>query len=205
MTKAEIIAKFNLFMDDTSELSSSEESDLFYRAYRKVWTDRPWEFAKKEATGSTDGTLYISLPSDFMYLTANDNYTDAQAGESARPIIRVGDNEYKVASWSDRKNYTGRADFAWVDVVNDRIEFAVAPATGLTYTFDHVFSPATLASGGTPAFNSMFHDVIYHGMCVDNFVMQQSEKAKSYAAENQQLYNSYIKDMAYYNSNLIQM
>jgi hypothetical protein len=206
MTKSETISKFNLYIDDTSELSSTEESDLYDKIYNKIFTARPWEFAKKQFTGSTDGTSYVSLPSDFAYLVANNNHTESSY-ESERPVVFVGSNYdiYKVVSWSDRRQYRNKSNYCWIDLANSRLEFSVSPASGQNVEFDYVFVPTPLTSGQSPLVSHIISDMIYHGMCVDSFIIQQSQKAKSYQEENQNYYNDYFRDLAYHNSNLIQM
>lgn len=206
MTKTQIIAKFNLFMDDTSELSSTEESDLFDKKYNQVCSDRPWEWLRKAATGSLSTTLpYVSLPSDFAYVLANNNYTESSE-EAEGPVVFVGTTyrPYKVISMADRRQYRDQDGYCYIDIVNSRLYFTKQPTSAETYEFDYSFIPTALAAGESPAFPARFHDVIYHLMCVDSFVIQQSDKAKSYAAENKQMANDFMDDMAYWNSQLIQ-
>jgi hypothetical protein len=205
-TKLETITKFNLYMDDTSELSSTEEGALYDKIYNKISTDRPWEGTKSSATGTLSTTLpYVSLPSNFAYLVSNQNYS--RSGEyGAGPAILVGTDytPYKVVSWSDRRQYRDAEGYAYVDFANSRLYFTKQPTSALSYEFDYHAFPTALANGDSPWFPEQFHDVIYHGMCVDSFVMQQSDKAKSYAKENQQMYQEYLDKMAFWNAQLIQ-
>lgn len=206
MTKTQIIAKFNLFMDDTSELSSQEESDLFDKKYNKVCTDRPWEWLRKAATGTLSTSVpYVALPSDFAHMLSNHNYTESSE-EADFPVVFVGASykPYKVISMGDRRQYRDRDGYCYIDIVNSRLYFTKQPTVADTYEFDYSYIPTALAAGDSPAFPTRFHDVIYHFMCVDNFVLQQSDKAKSYASENKQLAEELIEDMAYWNAQLIQ-
>lgn len=207
MTKAQIIAKFHLFMDDTTELSSQEESDLFDKWYNRVMSDRPWEILRVPGTGTQSTTVpYIALPSDFAYLAGNRNETGNDTyGEF--PVIFVGTNydPYKVVNYADRRQYRTQANVAYIDIVNSRLVFAVQPTVANAVEFDYIKNPAALSSADSPLFPSRFHDIIYHGMCTDEFVIEQSDKAKSYRAENMAAYNGYLADMAYWNSQLIQM
>tara|TARA_R110000868_G_scaffold3621_2_gene22738 strand:- start:8 stop:631 length:624 start_codon:yes stop_codon:yes gene_type:complete len=207
MIASEIITKFELFMDDTTDLSSTEELDLLNKIYTRVCMDRPWEFLKKAFTGTTSGTLtYISLPSDFAYLTQNANYTDSSYSAS-RPVIFVGSmfSPYQVVSWSDRRQYRDQIGYCYIDIVNSRLYFTFQPEEGLAVEFDYSSVPTALTLSDTPLIPSRFHDMLYHGMCVEDNIIQQSDKAKSYAQENQQKYKSYFDDMCYWNSNLIQI
>jgi len=207
MTKAEIIAKFHLFMDDTTELSSAEESDLFDKWYNKVMSNRPWEILRVPGTGTQSTTVpYIALPSDFAYLTQNHDDTGNNSyGEF--PVIFVGANydPYKVVNYADRRQYRTHGNVAYIDIVNSRLVFTVQPTAANAVEFDYIKVPAALTTGQSPVFPARFHDIIYHGMCTDEFVIEQSDKAKSYRAENLAAYNGYLEDMAFWNSQLIQM
>lgn len=194
-------------MDDTSELSTTEESDLFDKKYMEVCSDRPWEWLRKPATGTTSTTVpYVALPSDFAYMLMNNNYTESSE-EAGYPVVFVGSNyrPYKVVSMGDRRQYRDVDGYCYVDIVNSRLYFTKQPTVAEAYEFDYSYIPTALASGDSPAFPARFHDLLYHMMCVDSFVMQQSDKAKSYAAENKQLAGDIMDQMVYWNAQLIQM
>jgi hypothetical protein len=204
MTGQEIIDKFNLYVDDMSELSSSEELDLLNKIYYQVSSAKNWEWTKKEYSSTTTGVNYLALPSDFLYLVQNYNYTDR--GEyGRRPVVFVDDAPFQVISWSDRKQYTDTNGYAYIDFRNSRLYFTSTPTSGLTVEYDYHAIPAALAVGTEPIFPEMYQDVIYHGMCVDSFIVQMSDKAKSYLPENKARYDDYIASMAIWNSNLVQM
>jgi len=206
MTKTEIIAKFELYMDDSSDLSSVETGSLFDKIYSKVSTDRPWEGTKSSATGTVSTTVpYVSLPANFAYMVSNTNYS--RSGEyGSGPAVLVGTDysPYKVVSWSDRRQYRDADGYAYIDFANSRLYFTKQPASALSYEFDYHAFPTALAGGDSPWFPSAYHDVIYHGMCIDSFVIQQSDKAKSYKKENEDMYQSYMDQLAYWNAQLIQ-
>lgn len=207
MTKTEIITKAQLYLDDMSELSTQEFSDLFDKIYQKVCDDRPWEFTKTSYSGTTSTSVdYVALPSDFAYLTQNHNYTDS-GYEAERPVVFVGSqySPYYVVSWSDRRQYRNADGYVYLDIPNSRLYFTKQPTSALAIEYDYHATQAALASGDTPAFPSRFHDILYHGMCVEDYIIQQSDKARSYAQENVQLYNDYLDRMAYWNAQLIQM
>jgi hypothetical protein len=207
MTKLETVTKFGLYMDDTSELSTDESSDLYDKVYSKVCADRPWEFTKTAFSGTTSTTVpYIALPSNFAYLVQNYNTPDIST-EASRPIVFVGTtyDPYQVVSFSDRRQYRDQDGYCYIDVVNGRLYFTKQPASAVSVEFDYCAIPTALANGDSPAFPARFHDIIYHGMCIDSFIIQQSDKAKSYAPEHKTAYKDYLSDMAYWNSQLIQM
>jgi hypothetical protein len=208
MIKSEIIAKFHLFMDDTSELSSTEESDLFDKVYNKVMMYRPWEICRVPGTGTTSTSIAsVALPTDFSFLLNNSNYTENNQYAGDGPVVFVGANytPYKVVSYADRRQYRNKGGYCYVDIVNMLLVFTLQPVAAEAIEFDYCKVPTDLTIGGTPIFPARFHDVIYHGMCVDDFIIQQSDKAKSYASENNAKYESYLRDMVLWNARLIQI
>lgn len=207
MTGQEIITAFELQVDDMTELSSAEELTLLNRLYKKVCAARPWEFTKKTGSGVLDTSVpYVSLPADFLYFVANHNYTgnDEYAG---RPVVFIGTRRqpYYVVSWSDRRQYASRNDVAYVDLANSRLVFTTQPITADAYEFDYHASPAALALGTSPIFHADFHPILQFAMATEDFVLQQSDKAKSYETSNQKRYDSYFEDLAYWNAQLVQM
>lgn len=206
MTKQEIITKFELFMDDTTELSSQEESDLFDKWYAFVLNDRPWEFMKKSATGTLSTSVpYVTLPTDFSYLVSNNNVTNINE-EAHLPVVFVGDNyvPYKVVSWSDRRAYRNQDGYCYVDIGTGRLYFTLQPASALSYEFDYKARPSALASLSDSPIFTEYNDVLYHLMCSDDFVIQQSDKAKSYKNENEEKAAALMQQLRYWNANLIQ-
>jgi hypothetical protein len=205
MTKQQIIEKFFLYLDDMSELSTSEASDLFDKQYRKVNSDRPWEGTKKEHTATASGDT-SPLPEDFLYLTANNNYTDSSE-LAGRPVVFVGatPRPFHVVSFSDRRQYRNKTNVCWIDIGSNQLKFASPLPTPQPIEFDYHSSMPALTNTESPWFPEEFHDIIYHAMCIDDFIINQSEKAKSYAEEHQAQYTDYLRRMAYWNSRLIQM
>ena len=197
-------------MDDTTDLSSAEESDLFDKWYSIVCNDKPWEFLKKSASGTVSTSVaYVALPSDFGHLVSNANYTES-GEEASLPVVFVSKDggttfsAYRVVSWSDRRQYRNRDGFCYIDIANSRLYFTATPTGAWTYEFDYKAYPTALALGDTPAIPSAYQDIIYHGMCSDDFVIQQSDKAKSYKQENEEKYRLLMNQMSLWNANLIQ-
>jgi hypothetical protein len=209
MDASQIIAKFELYVDDTTELSSSEELDLLNKVYQRVCEDRPWEFLKKESSGTMTSTTQISLPTDFSYTVENYTYTDnsTQINTNAKPaVVWINtNNPIQFVNWSDRKQYLNNANYCYIDIATSKINFFAAQPSGATYSFDYKAFPDDLDLNDTPVFPARFHDILYHGMCVDDQIIQLFDKARSYAAENQAQYNYYLRMMAQWNSNLINL
>ena len=212
MTKQEVIDKFHLYTSDSTEMSVSEESDLFEKIVQKIAMDRPWELLKSPATGTilNSGTVYyITLPTDFGYLIENNQATDNSVGitNNASPkVIFVGSDytPYQVVNFSDRRQHRN-SNNAYLDLANNRIVFTGNPTgNGSTYEFDYIKFPAILALGDTLVFPpSRFGEMVSHGMAIDEFMIEQFPKVQSYAPENQAKFNSYMADLAYYNSMLL--
>jgi len=204
MTADNIIKKFELYVDDATELSSDQELELLNKIYRQVWADRPWEFAKKGYSGVINGNN-IALPTDFAYIYENGNYTNNQerglVNNSAQKLVYVNDSPKILVNWSDRNQYDGRDGYCWIDYANDKLYFSITQSG--TVTYDYIFFPEDLKIDDEPLFPAMFHDILYHGMASEDYVIQQFDKAKSYATENQSKYNDWLERMAMWNSNLL--
>lgn len=209
MTGNDIIAKFELFVDDGTELSTVEELSLANKIYHKICDNRPWEFLKKTFSGTMSTSVdYIALPSDFGHLCENDNFTDnaTDISNNASPrVVFVGStySPYQVINFSDRRQYLNKTGFAYIDIVNSRLVFTSQPTIAEPVEFDYIHVPVDLTGATSPIFPTRFHDAIYHGMAADDYVIQQWDKAKSYADENTMKYNEYIDSMSYWNSQLI--
>lgn len=207
MTKTETITKFTLYLDDMSELSTAEAGDLYDKKYREINSSRVWEGTKAEGTGTTSTTVpYITLASDFLFLTQNANHTDSSY-EAERPVVFRGANysPYQVISWSDRRQYRDNEGYAYIDFANSRLYFTKQPTVAEAVEYDYHAQQTALTSGQSPWFPEEFHDMIYHMMTGDDFVIQQSDKAKSYRDENLKIADEYMKRMEYWNSQLVQM
>mgnify|MGYP007071582987 CR=1 FL=1 len=209
-TATEIIAKFELQVNDVTELSSSEELMVLNRVYQRVCDTRPWEFLKTNVTGTMSGSgvdgYYITIPSDFGYFYENFNWTDNSYSTQinrAPMVIFVGNpkSAYYIINYSDRQQYLGSTGYCYLDYGNSKIVFCGTPVS-TTYSMDYIKIPATLTAGLTPVIPTRFQDILVYGMAVENEIMQLSPKAKSYAPENLNLYNQYMDDMALWNARL---
>jgi hypothetical protein len=209
MLASAIITKFEEYVDDATELSSSQELDLLQKVYNKVWMDRPWEFAKKPASGSFALTApHIALPADFAHFLENNQTTDNSISidnNAAPKVIFITSNytPVQIVNWSDRRQYRNKTGFAYLDLPNNGITFTYTPTAIDTYEFDYKTIADTLTKDSTPAFPARFHDMLYHGMAVDDDIILRFPKAQSYAQENQAKYDSYLRDMASWNAALI--
>lgn len=201
MVGSELIAKFNLFTEDSTELSASEELALLNSKYLYLCSLKSYEFLKKSATGTTSTTVpYITMPADFSHFAENNDDED----EGPRKVIYVGTayRPYKIIKFAERRNYRDQDGYAYLDVANSRIYFTKQPTSAETYEFDYISVPAALTLSTSPIFPERFQDVLPYMMAVDSFLIQQYPKVQSYAPENQSKANDILASMDLWNANL---
>ncbi len=203
MTTSDIIARFQLQVDDNSELSSDEELALANQVYREIANDRAWEWLKTEWTGTMSTSVpYITLPADFKMLSPNysgDAYWWATLGTNVgnNSIIYVGDDYevYRVINFANRREYRDYSNVAYIDVPNQRLVFTKQPTEAKSVSFDYIKRPATLTLGTSPLFNEAYHEVIAYWMAAKIDAMILINKNESYARENQGTYLSLLQQM----------
>lgn len=203
MLASEVISKFGLYVDDMTELSTQEELDLLLKIVSQIYNDRPWEFLKKEWSTTTNGTAYIALPTDFKFLLENTDNTDSWG----KSVFINGEN-YPLINWAERRQYAGKTGYCYIDFKNSRLYFTdtTPPTSGLSLSADYLISAPTailVTTNLDTIFPHDFQDMLYHGMAIDDMIIQLFDKARSYASENKAKYDGYLKSMAYWNSNLI--
>lgn len=203
MNAQQIINEFELQVSDITELSTSEELNLLNKVYKRVCSERPWEILKKSSNGSilsdSEGS-YIPLPTDFQYLSESADFTDnsiAWQGNTIPKLLYINNDPMKIVNFSDRRQYKSN-NVAFVDLANNKIRFTKDQSG--TYDFDYVSEPADLTLTDTPVFPSRFRDIFIYAMAVENDILQLSEKAKSYLAENQAKYLKALQNLEYWNA-----
>lgn len=206
VTLDDIIEKFELQVNDLTELSTEEETDLANDKYQVICDDRPWLFLRRPATGallydSTVSMWYAPVPSDFKQFCIDDQYTDntMEVDNNAEPIaIFVGANKdrYQVINYSDRRRYNNRGGVCYLDPVQNKIYFTYAPSDTSLYDFDYIIIPPDLSDGGDePLMPVRFRILIVYLMAMDNDVLQRSSAANSQQVQNNALYQSRLGDM----------
>lgn len=209
MTKADTIILFELVVNDITELSSSEESQLYDRVYNRICNKQPWVFMRKTASGTivqdSEG-WYIDLPDDFAFFLENDQWTDnaiSPQNNAAPKVVYVINgttyNPLQIVNWTDRRKYVNNNSIAFADFGQQKLRFPAQPVY-LTYEFDYLGVPTTTPLNASPAMPSRFHEMIAYGMATENDVLQLSEKARSYQKENQALFDEYLLDLQYWNA-----
>lgn len=196
---SDIIARYNLQVDDASELSTDEELALANEVYFDVCNDRPWEWLKSTFTDVTSTTLpYINLPANFKELAHNrDN----------RSVIFIGAdmNEYKVVPFSSRRDYYNQDGFCYIDIPNQRLYFMKQPTEVKSIEFDYIKYPISLTLSTEPLFTSTYHPIIAYGMAAKFTNIEQQSKGKnnsSYQKENQIEYNNFMSNLRMEDSNI---
>jgi hypothetical protein len=210
MLVSDIIPKFELYVDDSTELSSVQELALCQKIFSGIWHDRAWEFAKTSASGTFSlSTPNILKPSDFQNFLENNTYTDntRSVENNASPkVIFIGSSysPYQIVNWSDRRQYKNTLGYAYLDLPNGGISLTGTPTSTDTYEFDYKKLPPTLTTSTdlSTFFPEDYQHAIYHGMAADHDIILLFPRANSYAAENTAKYNSYLSDMRLWNANL---
>lgn len=209
LTPADIITKFELQVSDITELSSQEELDLLQNVYEDVSAQLPWEALKTSVSGSlsldgTTGLYYLTVPEDFAFFSPNNQTTDNadEIPNNAVPaVVFIGTNysPYQVINYSDRRQYRNRTGFCWLDLNARKVWFTTTPPE-MTYEFDYQKAVPTLALSDTFFMPDRFACILQYGMARDNSIIQLSDRAKSYLAENNAKYEQTLLDMKYWNS-----
>lgn len=208
MNGEQIIDKFELYVDDATELSSTEELALLNEKYQEICAERNWEFLKASDSGTLSTTVpYIDLPSDFVHLLPNAGYTENYISDDAGMapvVVFVGSTyrPYRVVNWSDRRQYRDRDGFAYLDYNNARVYFTKQPTSGDSYELDYKSRPTDITNNTSPVFPAEFHPLLYLAMAIDDDIIQRYEKARSYAGENQAKFNRLFASMCLWNSQL---
>lgn len=200
MNGQEIIQKFELYTDDSTELSSAEELALANSKLRVIYQEQPWEFLRKNATGSiaSDGT--ITLPTDFDHPMVN--YTDdptSDLPDQAVVLVGAGKTPYRFIPMGSRKSYIGNEAVCWVNLVSGKIEFP-SGAGGQTYDFDYKYKPTDITTSTSPVLPSDFHEMVVSLMLIDDDIIQKVEKARANITENNSKYLKFLSNLKSWNS-----
>ena len=190
MTIDQIVEKFNLQVDDASELSTAESFELANDVYQDVQDDRPWEWLKTPYSGTTSTSVpYIALPADFKEIAPN---------KDNESVVFVGTDfqEYKVISFADRRDYRDQDGFCYIDIPNSRLVFTLQPTSAKAVEYDYIKVAATLTTGTSPIFRSGFHKIIMYGMAMKFPSIEQADKGTSYASDNRAEYLRLLTSMA---------
>lgn len=202
MTGSELITEFELYVDDTTELSSTEELALANKVYFKVLSNRPWRFLKKLFSGTLSNGE-VTLPSDFWYMPIIEGYDDTGEYGMEKFVVTLNSSgnvsgRYKVINFEDQLQYINQK-VAYIDLAANKLVFPSAP-TDTSIRFFYIYKPDALTTGTSPIFPSQYHYIIPHGMVPEDMSYQLFDKGRSYAREHQAKYEDYLSDLAWYDS-----
>lgn len=185
----DIITAFELYIGDSTELSTTEELALCQKVYNKILASEEWEFLKKEASGSVSGTD-ITQPSDFDRLTSDQTI-----------YLGTANHRRVVIPFQDRRQYLNNKGYVYYDARQEKFVFTASEND--TYSYDYIFVPPALdIVSSNPLFPKRFYDMVYHGMCVDSDIINLSDKARSYAALNQAKYDEILENAKSWNKKI---
>jgi hypothetical protein len=197
MTGQDIINKFEVQTDDSTELSSQEELDLANKVLRFIYDFQAWEFLRKKATG-TVAAAGIVVPADFLHCMVN--YSEDMT--SALPdtaVVYLGGSPYKVIPMGAR-NSSPLTNVCWYNPSNRTIEFKTSMA-GQAYEFDYKYLPVDITVSTEPILPTSHYIVVY-GMLIDDDVIQKTDKGRSNIVENTNAFNQQLSNLKSYNSKL---
>ena len=195
MIASEIIARFNLQVDDSSELSSTEELALLNQCYREIQNDRSWEWLKTEATATTSISVpYIALPSDFRTLSPNMEGA-YQYGNESVVYVGVDYEPFRVINFSNRRDYRDRNGICYIDIPNSRLVFTKQPSSARSVEYDYLMKAPDLITSAEPLFDDAYHEVLAYGMAAKFDAIQLTNKNESYSRENEAMYLSILEQM----------
>lgn len=196
MQPDEIIKQFEVYVDDLTELSSTEEYALLSKVLRVIYNNRPWEFLRKAGSVVTTTTTSAPAPSDFTSFM--NNYLENEYNNiPEKAVVYVGTTPYQVIPMGARtqKNY---GSYAYYDKVNKTINLTNAVSIGTTLTFDYKYRPVDITSNsGIIALPEEFHRYIPQVMAIDDDIIQKSEQARSQINQNRAMYKQLIVDLAH--------
>lgn len=186
-TVDDIIEWFQTLIGDSTDLSSFDTLRLLQETYDDVLRKKEWEFLKKEATGSVSGTD-IPEPDDFDRLLVD-------------PYIYIGSyaTPWKGIPFGERRSYVNQNNFFYYDARQQK--FVLTRTKDDTYSLDYIYTPPALNTesgddASAPVFPKRFWWMLPHKMATDNDIINLSEKARSYAQENQNIFENKLTDMA---------
>lgn len=190
---SDIIQNFELYTGGSLTLSPTEELELCQKHYNELLSEHDWEILKKTASGTLSTSVdYISAATDLDHLTSKKTI---YVGTTYRP--------YLVVPFADKRMYTNSDGYAYYDARLGRFVFTKQPTSAEAYEYDYIYIPPALdISTSNPVFPTRFYPAIYHGMLMDNDIIEMSEKARAYSVENAGRRRKIINDMLMWNSQI---
>lgn len=195
LTGQQIIDRFELYTDDTTDLSSDEELILANDKLRLVYMEQPWEFLRRKKAGVIESDGKITLSSDFDEFLENFS-DDAAYGEPVMKVVYIGSQKapYLVVPMGQR-NANSFSNVCWIDPSDGKINFAQSPGVGASYEYDYKTSPDDITVSTSPKLPAEYHPMIIFSMLIDEDIIKKSEKARSNMQDNAVQYQRYLKNL----------
>lgn len=189
MLAIDIISKFDTYTDDMSELTPGGKLDLLNNKWHWLQRQRKWQWTIRQAQVLIVNGV-ILLPGDFRGLLPNENENSFNYPHT----FYVGNNFYPIYRSSQRNRYR---DLPYLDTVNKTI--VVPAASGITGTasFDYFAWMPNLEEDTDldDYLDEQYQHILYYKMATEHSIIDQSEKARSYAPENNTLATEILEDM----------
>lgn len=193
LTGQQIIERFELYTDDTTDLSSDEELILANDKLRLIYMEQPWEFLRRKKSGNVESDGKITLASDFDEFL--ENFTDDPTeGEATMKVVYVSRSPYLVVPMGQR-NANSFSNVCWIDPSDGKINFAQNPGVGAAYEYDYKTSPDDITVSTSPKLPPEYHPMVVFSMLIDEEIIKKSEKARSSIQDNAVQYQRYMKNL----------
>lgn len=204
LTGQDIIDGFEAYIDDTSSLSESQELALANKIIRKLLTRSAWYFLIKTFTGTLtldgNGQYSVALPADFGYIPVTSGTTDTGDYGLDKTVFNGPYNDrFKVINYTDRRPYVNVSNYCYIDVINNKLVFTAQPPY-MDVSFDYIYVPVDITLSTSPVVPPEFHTMFQHGMAVDGYIIQIFDKDRAYTKEHEDMYQDYIDDLEFRNS-----
>lgn len=195
LTGQQIIERFELYTDDTTDLSSDEELILANDKLRLIYMEQPWEFLRRKKAGVIESDGKITLSSDFDEFLENFS-DDAAYGEPVMKVVYIGSQKapYLVVPMGQR-NASSFSNVCWIDPSDGKINFAQSPGVGAAYEYDYKTSPDDITVATSPKLPPEYHPMIVFSMLIDEDIIKKCEKARSNMQDNAVQYQRYLKNL----------
>lgn len=194
LTGQEIIQRFEIYTDDTTELSSDEEIMLANDKLRVIYMEQPWEFLRRSKTGAIESDGKITVLSDFDELM--ENYSDDPSiNEPLQKVIYIGNKQPYFFIPMGQRNANQSSNVCWYDPSTNKINFASSPGAGVAYEYDYKISPDDITVNTSPKLPAEYQLMLVFAMLIDEEIIKKSEKARSNMEINQVQYQRYMKNL----------
>ena len=173
LTGEQIIERFERYTDDTTELSTDEELELANDKLRVIYTEQPWEFLRRNKSGTIESDGKISAPADFDEFL--ENYSD-DADIPTMKVVYIGSGAPYFVIPMGQRSARQYNNCCWFDPTDSKINFSQSPGAGTPYQFDYKASPDDIAIDTSPALPPDYHPMIVFLMLIDEEIIKKSKK-----------------------------